>query len=185
MKKLEFENVYFSFKDQGLIQKKVRKIFNQKKDKHLLNSILLPSLASVTLASCSSGGSSNQVPVAAASSTITMDEDSASNPLGITAPTDADTADILTITVNTVPSGGVVYTAAGDAVSSGQTLTIDQLTGLVFTPNADASSDITDIGAFSYTVDDGKGGTASSTVSMTVNATQHPPTIDSSNTASV
>ena len=87
--------------------------------------------------------------------------------------------------MNTVPSGGVVYTAAGDAVSSGQTLTIDQLTGLVFTPNPDASSDLADIGAFSYTVDDGKGGTASSTVSMTVNATQDPPTIDSSNAATI
>ena len=157
----------------------------KKKSEQSLNSILLPSLASITLASCSSGGSSNQLPVAAASSTITMDEDSASNALGITAPTDADTADTLSITVDSVPTGGTIFTAAGDAVSAGSSLTIDQLTGLVFTPNANASSDLASVGAFTYTVSDGNGGEASSTVSLTVNATQDPPTIDSANAVTV
>ena len=172
----------FEFKNsfQNKITQKIKK-----KSEQSLNSILLPSLASITLASCSSGGSSNQLPVAAASSTITMDEDSVSNALGITAPTDADTADTLSITVDSVPTGGTIFTAAGDAVSAGSSLTIDQLTGLVFTPNANASSDLASVGAFTYTVSDGNGGEASSTVSLTVNATQDPPTIDSANAVTV
>ena len=114
-----------------------------------------------------------------------MDEDSVSNALGITAPTDADTADTLSITVDSVPTGGTIFTAAGDTVSAGSSLTIDQLTGLVFTPNANASSDLASVGAFTYTVSDGNGGEASSTVSLTVNATQDPPTIDSANAVTV
>ena len=175
---------YASFELKNSFQNKITQKI-KKKSEQSLNSILLPSLASITLASCSSGGSSNQLPVAAASSTITMDEDSASNALGITAPTDADTADTLSITVDSVPTGGTIFTAAGDAVSAGSSLTIDQLTGLVFTPNANASSDLASVGAFTYTVSDGNGGEASSTVSLTVNATQDPPTIDSANAVTV
>ena len=177
------KNNLSSFELKNSIQNKITQKI-KKKSEQSLNSILLPSLASITLASCSSG-SSNQLPVAAASSTITMEEDSASNALGITAPTDADTSDILSITVNSVPTGGTIFTAAGDAVSAGSSLTIDQLTGLVFTPNANASSDLASIGAFTYTVSDGNGGEASSTVSLTVNATQDPPTIDSANAVTV
>ena len=53
------------------------------------NSILLPSLAAITLASCGGGGGAssystpNGMPLAAASSTLTIDEDSASNALNI------------------------------------------------------------------------------------------------------
>ena len=184
MNNLPNTDKFSSFELKNSFQKKITQKI-KKKSEQSLNSILLPSLASITLASCSSGGSSNQLPVAAASSTITMDEDSVSNALGITAPTDADTADTLSITVDSVPTGGTIFTAAGDAVSAGSSLTIDQLTGLVFTPNANASSDLASVGAFTYTVSDGNGGEASSTVSLTVNATQDPPTIDSANAVTV
>lgn len=156
----------------------------QKRNNDNLNSILLPSLAAFTLASCSSSGSSNGIPIAAASSTITMDEDTESNALNITAPTDPD-MDALTIKIDSVPSGGLIRKANGDLVSSGDTLSVDELTGLTFTPNKDASSDLGSLGALSYTVQDNKGGTASSTVSMTVNPLQDPPTIDSDGTVSV
>lgn len=156
----------------------------QKRNNGNLNSILLPSLAAFTLASCSSSGSSNGIPIAAASSTITMDEDTESNALNITAPTDPD-MDALTIKIDSVPSGGLIRKANGDLVSSGDTLSVDELTGLTFTPNKDASSDLGSLGALSYTVQDNKGGTASSTVSMTVNPLQDPPTIDSDGTVSV
>ncbi len=184
MENYKFKTLSPAFQDKNTLQDKITQAIKKKSEKQSLNSILLPSLASITLASCSSG-SSNQLPVASASSTITMDEDSSSNALGITAPTDADTSDVLSIRVDSVPTGGVIFTSSGDAVSVGDALTIDQLTGLVFTPNANASSDLGSIGAFAYTVDDGKGGTASSTVSMTVNATQDPPTIDSSNAVTI
>ena len=71
------------------------------------NSILFPSLAAITLASCGGGGGGgsssysapNGSPLTAASSTLTIDEDSPSNALNISAPTDPD-MDALTITID-------------------------------------------------------------------------------------
>ena len=80
MENYKFEAIKAAFKNQNFIQSNVKKAIQKKSDKQLHNSILLPSLASITLASCGSSGSSNQLPVAAASSIITMDEDTASNP---------------------------------------------------------------------------------------------------------
>jgi len=151
--------------------------------KKSLRSVLFPSLASITLSAC--GGSSNLIPVAAPDSTVAMEEDSSGTALNISAPTDEDTDDILTIRVDSVPDGGVITTADGTSINAGDTLTIDQLTGLVFTPNPDANSDLQTIGQFSYTVSDQDGGSDSSTVTITVTATQDPPTIDSSATVSI
>ena len=154
------------------------------------NSILLPSLAAFTLASCGGGGGSssystpNGMPLAAASSTLTIDEDSASNALNISAPTDPDN-DSLSITINSVPAGGSLNKANGDLISSGNTLSVEDLTGLTFTPDANVSSDIVAMGSLSYTVTDSKGGSASSSVTISVNALQDPPTIDSDSTVSV
>ncbi|SVE14584.1 uncharacterized protein METZ01_LOCUS467438, partial [marine metagenome] len=116
-----------------------------------LKTITWPALAALTLSACG-GGASNRPPTAAANSTVTMDEDSSDNALEIAAPTDEDTNDTLTITVNEVPSGGIITTSTGTIVSQGSTLTINDLTGLVFTPDADANSDLSEIGVFSYTV---------------------------------
>ena len=168
---------------QASIQKQIRENIKKTKKNSELRSILIPSLASITIASCSS--TSNQLPIAAQNSTVTMDEDTTNNALSIEAPTDLDVDDTLTITVDSTPSGGTIFTADGTEVNTGDTLTVDQLTGLVFTPNPNASSDLEDIGIFSYTVDDGNGGNASSQVAISVNAVQDPPTIDSSNTVSV
>ena len=155
------------------------------------NSILLPSLAAFTLASCGGGGGGsssystpNGLPLAAASSTLTIDEDSSSNALNISAPTDPD-MDALSITVNSVPAGGSLNKANGDLISSGNTLSVEDLTGLTFTPDANVSSDIVVLGSLSYTVTDTKGGSASSTVTISVNALQDPPTIDSDSTVSI
>ncbi len=148
-----------------------------------VRSILFPSLASITISACS--GSSNLLPIAAVDSTVTMEEDSTNIPLDISAPTDEDTDDVLTIKVDSVPTGGVITTADGEVVSAGTTLSIAQLTGLVFTPNADANSDLETIGQFTYTVSDPDGATDSSTVTITVTAIQDPPTIDSASAASI
>ncbi len=184
MKKQINSNVQDPIIQSDLIEstKLLKTLQKRNQDNH--NSILLPSLAVITLASCSSSGSSNGMPVAATSSTLTMDEDTESNALNITAPTDPD-MDALTIKIDSVPSGGSIRKANGDLVSSGDTLSVDELTGLTFTPNKDASSDLSSLGALSYTVQDGKGGTDNSTVSMTVNPLQDPPTIDSEGIVSV
>ena len=151
---------------------------NQKIHKNLeARNILIPSLFSLTLTAC--GGSSNLLPVAAPDSTLTLDEDSNAVPINIAAPTDEDVNDTLTIKVDTVPSGGEIRTASGEVVTAGSTLTIDELTGLTFTPNQDFNSDQQTIGTFQYTVSDQAGGSDSSTVTFQVNPIQDPPTITS------
>ncbi|WFU21156.1 Ig-like domain-containing protein [Bradyrhizobium sp. CB1717] len=93
----------------------------------------------------------NDAPVVA-SATLTIAEDAPAAPLGLSAPTDAD-GDALTITVTSLPAKGTVYLADGiTAVVNGQMLTSSQLTGLLFTPAANANGDA---GLFSYTVSDG------------------------------
>ena len=165
----------------GLL-KSQRELQNAKQN----GSIVLPSLISLTLSACGGGGGSvvnpsptNRSPVAAADSTITLDEDSDATELNISAPTDPDAGDTLTITVDSVPSGGEIRTASGELVSEGMSLTINELTGLTFTPNENVNSDIDTVGTFSYTVSDQAGGRDTSTVSFTINAIQDPPTITS------
>ena len=140
-------------------------------------SILIPSLLSLTLSAC--GGSSNLIPVAAPDSSLNVDEDTGPTELGIAAPTDEDVNDTLTIKVDSVPEGGEIRTAAGDLVTAGSSLTIDELTGLTFTPNKDVSSDLQTVGTFSYTVSDQAGGSDSSSVTFEVNPIQDPPSITS------
>ena len=128
-----------------------------------LKTLTFPSLASLTLAACGGGGGggsltqytpSNRSPVAAADKTVSMDEDATSQALDISTPTDAD-GNSLTITVTTVPTGGTVTTADGTEVTVNSTLTISQLTGLLFTPDANLNDDNTNFGTFTYTVSDG------------------------------
>ena len=64
------------------------------------------------------------MPLTAASSTLTIDEDSASNELNISAPTDPD-MDALTITIDSVPAGGSLRKANGDLISSVNTISIE------------------------------------------------------------
>ena len=128
-----------------------------------LKTLTFPSLASLTLAACGGGGGggsmvqpapTNRAPVAAADKTVSMDEDATSQALDISTPTDAD-GNSLTITVTAVPTGGTVTTADGTEVTVNSTLTISQLTGLLFTPDANLNDDNTDFGTFTYTVSDG------------------------------
>ena len=133
----------------GLL-KSQRKLQNAKQN----GSIVLPSLISLTLSACGGGGGgsivnpspANRSPVAAADSTVTLDEDANATELNISAPTDPDAGDTLTITVDSVPSGGEIRTASGELVSEGMSLTINELTGLTFTPNENVNSDINTIG---------------------------------------
>jgi len=137
----------------------------QKKRDSSLNSktITWPALASLTLSACGGGGGggpmvqpppANRAPVAEADKTLTIDEDATNTALEVTTPTDAD-GNSLTISVTAVPSGGTLATADGTAVTTSSTLTISQLTGLVFTPDANLNDDTTTFGTFTYTVSDG------------------------------
>ena len=141
----------------------IRLFFASMSTKKNLKTLTFPSLASLTLAACGGGGGggsmvqpapTNRAPVAAADKTVSMDEDATSQALDISTPTDAD-GNSLTITVTTVPTGGTVTTADGTEVTVNSTLTISQLTGLLFTPDANLNDDNTNFGTFTYTVSDG------------------------------
>ena len=142
-----------------------------------LKTLTFPSLASLTLAACGGGGGGggsmvqpppvNRAPIAAADKTASMDEDAINTALDISAPTDAD-GDSLTITVTAVPTGGTLTMADGTEVTINSTLTISQLTGLVFTPDANLNDDNTTFGTFTYTVSDGSlSDTGKVTISVT------------------
>jgi Cadherin-like domain/von Willebrand factor type D domain len=108
----------------------------------------------------------NDPPVADPDKTLTLLEDATPTPLNIAAPTDID-GDTLTILINTIPdsSKGTIRLSDGTAITAGQSLTLDQLTSLTFTPVANANGSA---GSFSYTVSDGQGGSASQTVAITI-----------------
>ena len=145
-----------------------------KKEKSL--NLTFPALASLTLSACGGGGGGqlstsapnpNSVPIVAGTTTVTMDEDSSNIALSISTPTDSD-GDSLTVTVTGLPTGGTLTTADGTEVTNDMTLTISQLTGLIFTPDLNLNDDNTSFGSFTYSVSDG---TASSAGTVNISVT--------------
>src|SRR6202008_2611664 len=126
----------------------------------------------------------NDAPVADADKTVTVAEDSGTSSLGISAPTDVD-GDPLTITVTGIPNAavGTVFLSDGTTpVTNGMTLSSVQLTGLVFRPVADANGAA---GSFSYSVNDGNGGSDSQTVTLSVTPVNDAPVADADKTVTV
>lgn len=107
----------------------------------------------------------NVAPLAQANKTLTVLEDALPTSLNISAPTDAN-GDTLTITVGTIPDATKGQVFLGNSlVNTGDTLTPQQLTNLVFVPIANANGAA---GTFGYTVSDGQGGTATQTVTLEI-----------------
>src|SRR6266496_92526 len=100
---------------------------------------------------------------------LTVTENAAATAIGIAAPTDANyTAAQLTVTVTGLPSDGTVYLADGvTAVTSGETLTVAQLTGLTFKPTTGVYSQSSQ---FTYSVSDPSGLSASGTATLAIAA---------------
>ncbi|MBD2200485.1 putative Ig domain-containing protein [Calothrix parietina] len=117
----------------------------------------------------------NLAPVTQANKTLTILEDAAPTPLAIIAPSDADN-DPLTITITAVPetTKGIIRLPDNTVVTANTTLTAQQLTSLVFVPVANANGSG---GSFSYTVSDGKGGTASQTITLEITAVNDVPSV--------
>ncbi|MGD1701926.1 DUF4347 domain-containing protein, partial [Dapis sp. BLCC M229] len=115
------------------------------------------------------------VPPVVNSSAITVDEASQDTGLGLTAPTDAD-GDTLTITVTGLPTLGQVTKADGTVVNNGDTLTSEELTGLLYDAPADYNG-TDDPGDFTYNVSDGTE-TVSGSTDITINPINDPPTLD-------
>ena len=108
----------------------------------------------------------NAAPVTEADKTVTARQDAGAVALGIAAPIDAN-GDALSVTVTGLPTGGTVTFADGTAVTADQSLTLAQLSALVFTP---ASGTVGTAGSFAYRVEDGHGGVDTQTVALTVEA---------------
>ncbi|WP_432472493.1 Ig-like domain-containing protein [Amphritea sp. HPY] len=111
------------------------------------------------------------------SNSIEVDEESADNSLGLSAPTDADIpADTLTITVTGLPTLGTITLADGSAVAVDDTLTAAQLEGLQY--DAPDDYDGSDPGDFTYAVFDGTD-TVAGSVDISVNPVNDEPDVDS------
>lgn len=116
----------------------------------------------------------NDAPIVQANRSVTVNEDAFNTPLNITRPSDADN-DSLTVTVNSIPDAtkGKIYFANGfSEVTSGQRLTVDQISGLMYRPVANANGDA---GSFSYTVSDGRLSN-SQTINFNINPVNDAPT---------
>ncbi|NYZ17550.1 matrixin family metalloprotease [Azospirillum sp. RWY-5-1] len=106
----------------------------------------------------------NRSPTVQASKSLTVQEGAPATGLGLTQPSDLD-GDALTITLQALPSGGTIRLAGGTEVTSGTALSATDIAGLTFTPTTGFSGSA---GSLSYTVSDGRGGTASQTVGLQV-----------------
>ena len=146
---------------------------------------LFSNFAMLALAACGGGGggggstpappaNTNNAPNMGANASFNFTEDTAAS-FSIGAPTDSD-GDTLTITVTSIPTGGVLTLADGTVISTGATLTIAQLENITFTPNANVNSDSNDIGDLVLTVTDGQGGSDSASFSFIVAAVNDAPT---------
>ncbi|QUY45864.1 putative Ig domain-containing protein [Acaryochloris marina] len=140
---------------------------------------LLTDAASIAIAV----NSTNVAPTVDPDKTLMVLEDSVANPLGITAPVDAD-GDALTLQVSEVPDPvqGEIQLADGTAVVLDQALTIIELEGLVFVPVLDA---VGTAGQFSYRVSDGQGGISAQAITLDISAVNDGPGIILPTAASV
>ena len=94
--------------------------------------------------------------------------------IGIAAPTDPNYGTSqLTVTVSALPGGGLILLADGvTQVTLGEKLTVGQLTGLMFEPNADTfNASFT----FSYKVTDPAGLSATGSATVAIAADSQPP----------
>jgi Bacterial Ig domain/von Willebrand factor type D domain/RTX calcium-binding nonapeptide repeat (4 copies) len=118
----------------------------------------------------------NVAPDANPDKTFSLLEDAKATPLAITTPTDSD-GDSLTLAVKTIPDAtkSEVRRSDGSAVAVGSALTLEQLANLAVVPlpNANGSA-----GSFSYTVEDGKGGSDSQTVTINITPVNDAPVAD-------
>ena len=116
-----------------------------------------------------------QDPPVATNNAITVPEDSVANPLGLAPPTDVD-GDTLTATVTGLPTQGLVFLADGvTPVNVGDTLSVAQLTSLVY--DAPTTFTVASAGSFTYDISDGID-TDSGQVDITITPVNDPPLVD-------
>jgi hypothetical protein len=148
------------------------------------SSFLFSNFAMLALAACGGGGgggstptpppsNSNNAPSMGANTTFSFTEDTPAS-FGIGAPTDPD-GDSLTVTVQSIPTGGTLTLSDGTVLSVGSTITLSELENLIFTPGENLNSAVNTIGDLVLTVTDGNGGSDSATYTFTVTAVNDAP----------
>ena len=122
----------------------------------------------------SSGTAADTTPPSTQPASLTVAENAAATAIGIAGPTDPNYATAsLTVTATGLPTNGTVYIAGGSAVTSGESLTVAQLTGLQFLAAPGASGDSS---TFTYSVGDPAGLSATGSASLSIGAGTTPPT---------
>src|SRR5262249_1479196 len=111
-------------------------------------------------------------------SPLTVSGDSAATLIGILAPSDPNyAAGQLSITVTSLPSNGKVVLADGTTpVTSGEALTVEQLTGLRFEPPPGVFDQTS---TFAYTVKNPAGLSTVGSVTLTIRPSRTPPALQS------
>ena len=115
-------------------------------------------------------------PVLTTWKSLRVPQNSGSTAIGIAAPTDANFAtSSLSAKITALPSNGTVFLADGTtAIAAGQTLTVAQLTGLIFKSAATGAGKISSL---NYTISDPAGKTAAGTALLVVGANTPPTTV--------
>ena len=108
---------------------------------------------------------------------VTLTENGPAVAVGIAAPVDS-VATALSVAVTALPTDGTITLPDGTVLAAPGPLTVEQLTGLVFTPlsGAFATSSV-----LSYVVTDGTGNTASGTATFAIGAAIGSPVLAPSN----
>ena len=105
---------------------------------------------------------------------LTVPENAGATAIGIAAPTDPNyAASQLSVQVTGLPSDGTVLLSNGTAVTSGETLTVAQLTGLKFQPTAGAFGQSS---SFTYTVTDPSGLSTTGSATLAIGPDTVAPT---------
>ena len=126
----------------------------------------------VTDPSGSSGAGSAALGIGASSTSLvttsaalTVDENGGATPIGIQAPSDANYATSqLNVTVTALPTNGSMLLPNGTAITTGESLSVAQLTGLLFRPAQDNTGQTS---SFGYSVSDPGGKTANGSAALT------------------
>ncbi|BAY21588.1 hypothetical protein NIES2100_13440 [Calothrix sp. NIES-2100] len=113
----------------------------------------------------------------ATNDSVTTNEDTAVNGNVLTNDTDPDTGDILTVSA---VNGNAANVGNQITLTSGALLTLNANGTFAYNPNAKFESlgvGATANDSFAYTISDGKGGTSTATVNLTINGVNDAPTV--------
>lgn len=114
----------------------------------------------------------NRPPIVTSAPPLRVVDNAAPTSLAVPSPTDPD-QDQLVVQVIGLPQGGTTM-VGNRALLIGDYLTAEQLKAASFKPDGSRHDDV---GSFDYSVSDGRGGLVKGAVAVTVNPSNHPPSV--------